>query len=313
MGLDPSPPPLVCAQNVFKRGFNSHTRTNTLIWYALVLILIFLWTLSTEYRAHSFHQHTIECVCSQYIFSKVFMQEDTHGRMRIRCVCVCVCLCVWFVCVCVCLFVCVTCVYVKLYAPYIIESVYKETRVWSRACQICLSVRMQRMCLCMCGCMCVWTCVHPYVYTYICMSIYPSIYTHILYLRIYVECVCMSMHLCTCIYKRCVHAYTHKYTQCACVRTHHSKIRMFACMCACACTCNMQKPKYAFKSMVYTSYPRTDLMGGNQMPATHCNTLQHTATHCNTLQHTATHCNTLQHTATHCYALPQTATRRNVM
>ena len=30
------------------------------------------------------------------------------------------------------------------------------------------------------------------------------------------------------------------------------------------------------------------------LPATHCNTLQHTATHCNTLQHTATHCNTLQ-------------------
>jgi len=29
----------------------------------------------------------------------------------------------------------------------------------------------------------------------------------------------------------------------------------------------------------------------------HCNTLP--ATNCNTLQHTATHCNTLQHAATH--------------
>jgi len=35
------------------------------------------------------------------------------------------------------------------------------------------------------------------------------------------------------------------------------------------------------------------------LPATHCNTLQHTATHCNTLQHTVAHCNTLQHPATH--------------
>jgi len=36
------------------------------------------------------------------------------------------------------------------------------------------------------------------------------------------------------------------------------------------------------------------------LPATHCNTLQHTATHCNTLQRTATHCDTLQHTSAHC-------------
>jgi len=32
------------------------------------------------------------------------------------------------------------------------------------------------------------------------------------------------------------------------------------------------------------------------VPATHCNTLQHTVTHCNTLQHTATRCDMLQHT-----------------
>ena len=41
------------------------------------------------------------------------------------------------------------------------------------------------------------------------------------------------------------------------------------------------------------------------VPATHCNTLQHTATHCNTLQHTATHCNTLQNSATLCNTLCQ--------
>ena len=33
---------------------------------------------------------------------------------------------------------------------------------------------------------------------------------------------------------------------------------------------------------------------GCGLPATHCNTLQHTAAHYSTLQHTATHCNTLQ-------------------
>ena len=43
------------------------------------------------------------------------------------------------------------------------------------------------------------------------------------------------------------------------------------------------------------------------LPATHCNTLQHTATHCNTMQHNATHCNTLQHTATYCNTLQHTA------
>ena len=199
MGLDPSPPPLVCAQNVFKRGFNSHTRTSTLIWYAHVLILIFPWTLSTEYRAHSFHQHTIECVCSQYIFPKVFMQEDTHGRMRIRCVCVCVCLCVWFVCVCVCLFVCVTCVYVKLYAPYIIESVYKETRVWSRACQICLSVRMSAH-------------VFVHVWLYVCVNMCAPLRIYV-YLYVYLS-ICMYIHivfayLCwVCIY---VHASVYVY------------------------------------------------------------------------------------------------------
>jgi len=90
---------------------------------------------------------------------------------------VCVCLFVCVICVCVCLFVCVTCVYVKLYAPYIIECVHEGTRVWPRACQICVLVRMSarvfvRVWLYVCVNMCA-----PYVYTYICMSIYPSVCT----------------------------------------------------------------------------------------------------------------------------------------
>ena len=50
------------------------------------------------------------------------------------------------------------------------------------------------------------------------------------------------------------------------------------------------------------------------LPATHCDTLQHTATHYKTLQSTtwgrclpATHCDTLQHTTTHCNTLQHTA------
>ena len=49
------------------------------------------------------------------------------------------------------------------------------------------------------------------------------------------------------------------------------------------------------------------------IPATHCNTLQHTAAHCNTLAHTATHCNKLRHTATHCDTLQHNATHCNTM
>ena len=44
-----------------------------------------------------------------------------------------------------------------------------------------------------------------------------------------------------------------------------------------------------------------------KLPATHCNSLQHTATHCNTLQHTGTHCNSLHHTAAHCNTRQHTA------
>jgi len=53
-------------------------------------------------------------------------------------------------------------------------------------------------------------------------------------------------------------------------------------------------------------------LDARNVPATHCNTLQH-ATHCNTLQHTATHCNTLQHTVTHYNTLmPWCLDARNV-
>ena len=35
--------------------------------------------------------------------------------------------------------------------------------------------------------------------------------------------------------------------------------------------------------------PLVRILGSCDIPATHCNTLQHTATHCNTLHHSATH------------------------
>ena len=50
-----------------------------------------------------------------------------------------------------------------------------------------------------------------------------------------------------------------------------------------------------------------------QHTATHYTAPQHNATHCTTLYHTATHCTTLQHIAPHCITLHHTATRSNTL